>query len=118
MAATDFVKAVMASTSSYAFALRASLSNALSDASARSSTFSALSENDTGAKAYSLLNCVMASGRKRIAVIHEGPDAARRCEGTMDRLLRVSKEELARREAEYQESRKNKPRHEPKAGER
>ena len=60
----------------------------------------------------------MASGRKRAAVAQEGPNAARRFEDTMDRLLRVSKEELARREAEYQESRKNKPRHEPKSGER
>lgn len=64
-----------------------------------------------------LLHCVMASRSKR-TMIQEGPDAARRFEDTMGRVLQVSKEELARREAEYQESRKNKPRHEPKSGER
>jgi hypothetical protein len=47
----------------------------------------------------------MPSRAKRI-VYHEGPDAARRFEDTMDRLLRVSKEELARREADYQEARR------------
>ena len=38
----------------------------------------------------------------------EGPDAARRFEGTMDRLLRVSKEELVKREADYQADRRTK----------
>lgn len=47
----------------------------------------------------------MASRPKRTE-IQEGPDAARRFEDTMDRLLRVSKEELARREADYQEARR------------
>lgn len=46
----------------------------------------------------------MASRPKRTE-IQEGPDAARRFEGTMGRLLRVSKEELVRREADYQEAR-------------
>ncbi len=58
------------------------------------------------------------ASRPRRTVLQEGPDAARRFEDTMGRVLQVSKEELARREAEYQESRKNKPRHEPKSGER
>lgn len=48
----------------------------------------------------------------------EGPDAARRFEGTMDRLLQVSKEELARREADYQEARKTKPRSQPRTATR
>ena len=37
---------------------------------------------------------------------NEGPDAARRFERTMNRVLKVSKEELARREAAYQKSRR------------
>ena len=49
----------------------------------------------------------MATNRARTAP-DEGPGAARRFEDTMDRLLRVSKEELARREADYQETRKTK----------
>ena len=54
-----------------------------------------------------LLHCAMAS-RPRRTVIQEGPDAARRFEDTMNRVLQVSKEELTRREAEYQESRRDK----------
>lgn len=48
------------------------------------------------------------AARKRTAVIQEGPEAARSFEDTMDRVLRVSKDELARREAEYQEARRTK----------
>lgn len=39
---------------------------------------------------------------------HEGPDAAKRMTGLMGRVLSVSKDELARREAAYQKSRKAK----------
>ena len=60
----------------------------------------------------------MALRAKRAAVVQEGPDAARRFEGTMDRLLSVSKEELARREAEYHDARQDKPRRGPKPTER
>lgn len=55
----------------------------------------------------------MASRLKR-TVIQEGPDAARRFEDTMSRILRVSKEELDRREAEYREAQEGKPRRGPK----
>jgi hypothetical protein len=51
----------------------------------------------------------MTSRRKRVEY-HDGAEAARRFEHTMDRLLRVSKEELAKREAQYQESIKDRPR--------
>jgi len=40
---------------------------------------------------------------------HEGPEAARRFEDTMSRVLSVSKDELLKREAAYQKSRKTKP---------
>jgi hypothetical protein len=56
----------------------------------------------------------MASRQKRTE-IQEGPDAARRFEGTMGRLLRVSKDELARREAKYQDANRTKPRRGPKS---
>lgn len=56
----------------------------------------------------------MASSRKRPLVTVEGPDAAERFERTMDHLLRVSKEELARREATYQASRADRDRPGPK----
>jgi hypothetical protein len=52
--------------------------------------------------------------RKRRAEITEGSDAAWRFEHAMGQILRVSKEELERREAAYQESRKAKPRRGPK----
>lgn len=45
---------------------------------------------------------------------NEGPEAAKRFEDTIDRILSVSKEELARREAEYQGSLKDQPRRGPK----
>jgi hypothetical protein len=38
--------------------------------------------------------------------VAEGPDAARRFAQTMNTVLRVSKDELAKREAEYQEGRR------------
>ena len=59
----------------------------------------------------------MASRPKR-TVVEEGPEAAKRFEDTMDRLIRVSKEELARREAEYQNANRTKPRRGPKATEK
>ena len=61
-----------------------------------------------------LLHCAMAQ-RKRIAVVQEGPDAARRFEDTMGRVLQVSKEELGRREAAYQDARADKPSPGPKS---
>ena len=39
----------------------------------------------------------------------QGPEAAKRFEDNMSRLLKVSKEELARREAAYQEASHAKP---------
>ena len=56
----------------------------------------------------------MASRPKRI-VVHEGPAAARRFEDTMGRVLQVSKEELGRREAAYQDARADKPSPGPKS---
>jgi hypothetical protein len=35
---------------------------------------------------------------------HEGPEAARRFEETMDRALKISKDELTKREAAYQKT--------------
>ena len=69
------------------------------------------------ATATDLLHCDMES-RKRTAIIQEGPDAARRFEDAVTRVLRVSKEELDRREADYQESSRAKPRRGPKPTER
>lgn len=40
--------------------------------------------------------------------VHEGPDAARRFEETMGQVLRVPKDELAKREAAYQAARHSK----------
>ena len=45
------------------------------------------------------------------ARFHEGPDAGRRFEDTMNRVLSVSKDELTRREAAYKKSRKAKKSH-------
>jgi hypothetical protein len=36
----------------------------------------------------------------------EGPDAAQKFQRTLDRVLKVSKDELTRREAEYQKQRR------------
>jgi hypothetical protein len=44
----------------------------------------------------------------------EGPEAAWRFEHAMGRILSVSKEELGRREAEYQEASRSKVRRGPK----
>jgi hypothetical protein len=52
--------------------------------------------------------------RQKPTIVHEGPEAARRFERTMDRLLSVSKEELAKREAAHQEAQQDKPRRGPK----
>lgn len=38
----------------------------------------------------------------------EGPEAAERFNGTMNRVLKVSKEELTKREAAYQKTRRGK----------
>ena len=65
----------------------------------------------------SLLHCPVASKPKRVE-IEEGPDASKRFESTMGRLLRVSKEELAKREAAYQETNRTKPRRGPKPTEK
>jgi hypothetical protein len=45
---------------------------------------------------------------KREPEYHEGPDAARSAETVLRRILTVPKEELTRREAQYQKSRKAK----------
>ena len=64
-----------------------------------------------------LLHCPMASKPKR-AEYQEGPEAAWRFEHGMSRILRVSKEELAKREAAYQDSTRHKPRRGPKPTEK
>ncbi len=56
----------------------------------------------------------MASEPDRRDQHHEGPEAARRFEHTMSRVLSVSKDELERRETAYQEASKDKPRRGPK----
>ena len=58
------------------------------------------------------------ASRKRGIVVDDGAQAARRFDDTMSRVLSVSKEELARREAAYQESRRDKPRQGPKPTDR
>lgn len=55
----------------------------------------------------------MAHRPKRVEY-HEGPEAAWRFNHAMSRVLTVSKEELERRETEYQETRKSQPRRGPK----
>jgi hypothetical protein len=52
---------------------------------------------------------------KRGMVVAEGPDAARRFDVTMEQLLRVSKEKLARGEPAQQEARKDEPHSRAKA---
>lgn len=47
------------------------------------------------------------ASRKRATVAEEGPEAARRFEGAMTRVLSVSKEELQKREGEYKQRRKD-----------
>lgn len=51
----------------------------------------------------------MASDHGR-AEYHEGPVAATRFERVVNRVLKVSKEELSKREAAYQKSRRNRNR--------
>ena len=51
-------------------------------------------------------------------VIEQGPEAARRFKDTMGKVLRVSKDELNRREADYQESRRPRLARTPKHTER
>lgn len=46
---------------------------------------------------------------------HEGPEAAHRFEGTMKRVLTVSKEELDKREAAYKKARRGKKTRDTKA---
>ena len=45
---------------------------------------------------------------------HEGPDAARRFESTLKRIVSVPKDELKKREEAYQQSRAKKRRAAPK----
>jgi hypothetical protein len=52
--------------------------------------------------------------RQRVYEYEEGTDAARRFESAVTRVLRVSKEELAKREETYQKSRAQKDRPSPK----
>lgn len=56
----------------------------------------------------------MPVGKKRDAVLSEGQEAAGRFEHSMNLILGVSKEELARREAAYQDARRDTPRPGPK----
>jgi len=51
---------------------------------------------------------------KKTADYREGPEAADRFENALDRILKVSKEELAKREAAYQKSRRAEPRRGPR----
>ena len=46
--------------------------------------------------------------RMRVPEYHEGPEAARRFTKGMERVLRVSKDELTKRAAAYQKSRRTK----------
>lgn len=54
------------------------------------------------------------ASRPKPAEYHEGPEASWRFDHTMGQILSVTKEELDRREAAYQESRKGKDRPGPK----
>lgn len=51
-----------------------------------------------------------ADGPERDTEPHEGPEAARRFKTAMARILSVPKSEIVKREAAYQEQRKQKPR--------
>ena len=46
--------------------------------------------------------------KRKLSEHPEGPEAARRFEDTMRRVLRVSKDELTKREVAYQKSRRAK----------
>ncbi len=65
----------------------------------------------------SCYTAVMRSRRKQ-AVVDEGPLAAVRFDSAMNRMLRVSKDELAKREAAYQEASRAKIRRGPKPTEK
>jgi hypothetical protein len=52
--------------------------------------------------------------RRKAAQYDEGPEAAERFKRGLSDVLSVTKEELARREADYNESRRDKPRRGPK----
>jgi hypothetical protein len=52
--------------------------------------------------------------RRKSPQFHEGPEAAVHFDAAISRILTVSKPELERREAEYQDSMKDKPRRGPK----
>jgi hypothetical protein len=56
----------------------------------------------------------MAGRARRAAQYHDGPVAAQRYEQGLGRVLSVSKEELAKREDAYQESRAHKDRPGPR----
>ena len=51
--------------------------------------------------------------KKPITEYHEGAEAARRFDTTMQRVLRVSKEELIKREAEHDKTRRPKNKRSP-----
>jgi hypothetical protein len=55
----------------------------------------------------------MASRPKRAEYI-EGPEAAWRAEHALSKILQVSKEELAKREAAHEEANRDKPRRGPR----
>lgn len=52
----------------------------------------------------------MAADGTRKPSYQDGPEAAKRFDDAMDRILRVSKTDLTKREAEYQRSRPRKSR--------
>ena len=56
----------------------------------------------------------MAQNRKRVATFHEGPEAGWRFEHAMSRITKVTRDQMEKRETEYQESRRNKLRPGPK----
>ena len=55
----------------------------------------------------------MASSDDDRAKYDEGPEAARRAEQTLSRVLAVSKEELAKREAAYKKARRKQKSRQP-----
>lgn len=54
--------------------------------------------------------------RSKPAEFHEGPEAVWRAEHGLTQILKVSKEELARRESAAAEARSHKPKRGPKPG--
>jgi hypothetical protein len=61
-----------------------------------------------------LLHFDMASRPHRVAQYHEGIEAARQFDDSLGRIVKVSKDELAKREAAYQQSRANRDRPGPR----